>query len=189
MAEDERRADGRARVEAVIEQYGRLLRDAVTRACPARLGLQADDVEQEARLRLWKALESERPIHDVASYIYRVAATTTIDAIRRLKARREEQLVDGEQADGPVAQAPQRDTGGEEKALGRRLLLEKVERVLSGLDPRRALVVRLHLQGFTTTEMGRLTGSTEAGARNLLHRALRELRERLREEGITYAGE
>jgi RNA polymerase sigma-70 factor (ECF subfamily) len=187
MAEDDQ--DARARFAALVEQYGRLLHDAVVRACPTRLGVQADEVEQDARLRLWKALESEREIRDLASYIYRVAATATIDAIRRLKARREEHLPDAEHADGPAGEGPQRVAAGGEQAVGRALLLEKVERVLAGLDPRRSQLVRLHVQGFTTAEMGRLTGSTEAAARNLLHRALKELRERLRDEGITYEGD
>jgi RNA polymerase sigma-70 factor (ECF subfamily) len=182
MADD----DQHARFGALIEQYGRLLHEAVARACPTRLGLHADEVEQDARLRLWKALESEREIRDVASYIYRVAATATVDAIRRLKARREEQLPEGEHADGALGAEPQR---GGEQTVGRALLLEKVERVLAGLEPRRSQVVRLHVQGFTTAEMGRLMGSTEPAARNLLHRALRELRERLRDEGITYEGD
>jgi DNA-directed RNA polymerase specialized sigma24 family protein len=116
-----------------------------------------------------------------------VATTTTIDAIRRLKARREEQL-DGEAGEaewsGPVGEA-----AGGEQTLDRRLLLDKVEGVLGRLDGRRSRVVRLHLQGFTTTEMAALLGSTEPSARNLLHRGLKELRERLREEGITYAGD
>jgi RNA polymerase sigma-70 factor (ECF subfamily) len=177
-----------SRFATVVEEYGRFLRDAIARACPRHLGLQFDDLEQEARLRLWRALSRERPIRDLASYIYRVATTTTIDAIRRLKARREEQLDGGEageaESSGPVGEA-----AGGEQTLDRRLLLDKVEGVLGRLDGRRSRVVRLHLQGFTTTEMAALLGSTEPSARNLLHRGLKELRERLREEGITYAGD
>ena len=188
MADHDTPSGGDARFTAVLEQYGRLLRQAIARACPRHLGLQIDDLEQEARLRLWKALQSERPIEGLASYIYRVAATTTIDAIRRLKVRKEQQLP--ADAEGEAASyAPVHDSPDEEGALDRRLLLEKVERVLGRLEGRRAQVLRLHLQGFTTAEMAALLGSSEPSARNLLHRALKELRERLRDEGITYAGE
>ena len=180
--------DQDARFADVLEQYGRLLRDAIARACPRHLGLQFDDLEQEARLRLWKALRDERDIRDLASYIYRVAATTTIDAIRRLKARREEQL-SSDGPDGLERPEPEREAVDGEETLDRRLLLDRVEGVLGRLEGRRSQVVRLHLQGFTTTEMASLLGSTEPSARNLLHRALKELREKLREEGITYAGD
>jgi RNA polymerase sigma-70 factor (ECF subfamily) len=188
LGQDHRGPDDHARFLAVVEQYGRLLRDAIARACPRRLGLQTDELEQEARLRLWKALSGEREVRDPASYIYRVAATTAIDAIRRLKARREDQL-DPEEPDGLPRAEPARVAAEGEAALDRRLLLEKVERVLGALDERRAQVVKLYLQGFTTVETAALLGSSEAAVRNLLHRALKELRERLREEGITYAGD
>ena len=188
MAQDQGEPDSDARFAAVVEQYGHLLRAAIARACPRHLGIQPDDLEQEARLRLWKALSGEREVRDPASYIYRVAATTAIDAIRRLKARREQQL-DPEDPEGPPRAEPARAAEGGEAALDRRLLLDKVERVLGALDGRRSQVVKLYLQGFTTTETAALLGSSEAAVRNLLHRALKELRERLREEGITYAGD
>jgi RNA polymerase sigma-70 factor, ECF subfamily len=189
MAEDHGAPDQEdKRFAAVALEYGRLLRDAIVRTCPRHLGLQFDDLEQEARIRLWKALRSEREVRDLASYIYRVAATTTIDAIRRLKARREQQL-DPAGPEGSEGSLPAREAADAERELDRRLLLDRVERVLGDLDVRRSRVVRLHLQGFTTTEMGGLLGCTEPSARNLLHRGLKELRERLREEGITYAGD
>jgi len=145
-------------------------------------------LEQDARLRLLAALRRESEIHDLASYIYRVAASATIDAIRRLKARREEQLDPG--GDGePGLELPVEAAGSGERALERRRLLEKVEAVVDGLEARRGQVVRLHAQGFTTVEMARLMGTTEPAARNLLHRALKELRQRLRERGLTYAGD
>src|SRR5712692_10103132 len=75
----------------VMEEYGKFLRDTIARLCPKDLGVQFDDIEQEACLRLWRALQSERNISDMASYIYRIAVTATIDAVRRVKARREEQ--------------------------------------------------------------------------------------------------
>src|SRR6185295_16723515 len=76
----------------LLDEYGRYLRNVIARLCPKDMGLQFGDIEQDARLRLWRALESGREITDPASYIYRVAATATIDAVRRVKARREEQM-------------------------------------------------------------------------------------------------
>jgi RNA polymerase sigma-70 factor (ECF subfamily) len=189
MADHDTPSGGDARFAAALEQYGRLLRLAIARVCPRHLGLQVDDLEQEARLRLWKALQGERPIEGLASYVYRVAATTAIDAIRRLKVRKEEQFPAAAEGAETAAQEPAQDSPDADRALDHRLLLEKVEGVLGRLESRRAQVLRLHLQGFTTTEMATLLGSSEPSARNLLHRALKELRERLRDEGITYAGD
>jgi RNA polymerase sigma-70 factor, ECF subfamily len=189
MPHDAERPDVAADFAFVLEEYGRFLRSAIARICPRDMGLQFDDVEQEARLKLWRALESKRPIEDLASYIYKVAACATIDAIRRVKARREEPLEPGPAAGEAPRQEEVRRSEEAERTLDRRRLLEKVEGVLARLDDRRRTVVRLYLQGFTTTEMAALLGSTEPAARNLLHRARQELRERLEEEGLTYAGD
>lgn len=76
----------------VVEEFGILLRRAIIRFCPRDKGLQFDDIEQEARMRLWRALQDEREVTNYASYLYRIAATATIDAMRRVQARHEEQL-------------------------------------------------------------------------------------------------
>jgi RNA polymerase sigma-70 factor (ECF subfamily) len=177
------------KIAAVLDEYGRFLRQTLVRLCPRNLGLQVDDIEQDARIRLWKALQGERTIENLASYIYRVAANAAVDAIRRTKVRREQPL-EPEDAEGdPLPEASARVSADGERALDRRLLLEKVEGVLGQLETKRVQVVRLHLQGFTTSEMARLLGLTEPAARNLLHRALRELRQRLQDSGVHYAGD
>jgi DNA-directed RNA polymerase specialized sigma24 family protein len=112
-----------------------------------------------------------------------------VDAIRRLKARREQPLDHEGTPDGAGLPERAQTPADQEGALARRLLLEKALGVMDRLEDRRLRVVRLHLRGFTTTEMAALLGSTEPAMRNLLHRALKELRERLRDEGITYAGD
>src|SRR5262245_41706379 len=81
-----------ARFNSLLRQYGRVLRSAIAYHCPDYMGLDSDDIVQEACLRLWRAVSSEREIRDPASYLRRIAATATIDAIRRIKARREEQM-------------------------------------------------------------------------------------------------
>ena len=62
-----------ARLNALLEQYGALLHRTILRVCPRELGLLCDDIEQEALLSLWKALQSGREIAFPVSYIYKVA--------------------------------------------------------------------------------------------------------------------
>jgi DNA-directed RNA polymerase specialized sigma24 family protein len=81
-----------AEFNAILEKYGGFLRQTIARVCPKDLGIQFDDIEQDARLRLWRAIEAEREINFHGSYIYKIVVSVTINAIRRAKARREEQL-------------------------------------------------------------------------------------------------
>src|SRR5205814_6021176 len=78
-----------AQLQQLLDAYGAFLRAAVRRFCPSSLGIAADEVEQDARVRLWHALKRERNITDLASYLYKVAATAAIDAARRVRARLE----------------------------------------------------------------------------------------------------
>jgi RNA polymerase sigma-70 factor, ECF subfamily len=187
MDEAGTRAEADERWRALIDEYGRYLRRVVARLCPRNLGVNLDDLEQEARLRLWKALRSERKIDDPASYLYRIVSTATIDAVRRVRARREDPLEDPDEEEPRVVLA---DAGpSPERSAGRGILIQRIEQVVQGFPPERSRLLRLHLQGFTTQEIADLHGWTEPKARNLVYRTLRELRDRLRALGIEYEGD
>lgn len=175
---------------ALIDQYGRYLRAVIARLCPRHLGVQPEEIEQEARIRLWKALASERKIEDAASYLYRIAATATIDAVRRVQARREEALEGDTDAEGDPALMSLPDRGpSPEHSTARSLLIRRVAKVLERWPPERRLLLNLHLEGFTTQEIAQQLEWTEPKARNLVYRTLRELRDALRAEGVEYEGD
>src|SRR5262245_35350953 len=182
--------ESHARFEAVLEKYGRFLHNLITRLCPKDLGLQFSDIEQEARLRLWRALESEREISSLGSYTYRVAVSVTVDAIHKVKARREEQLqiaADEEEkpTDRGMVSGPE---DSPELLFERKEVMQKIERAMSRLQENRQLAVGLHLKGMTTEEIAQLLGWSEPKARNLAYRGLKDLRTELRSEGIDYDG-
>ena len=179
-------------LDGVLDEYGRFLRNTIAHLCPKDLGLHFDDILQEARVRLWRALEREREIPELASYIYRIAVTTTIDAVRRVKSRREVQLHlagdDSEEADPlvPVVDPVARPADSPERTAERRQVLEKVAAALARMSEQRRRAVGLHLQGLTTQEIADLLGWTEPKTRNLVYRGLNELRQQLQVEGVDY---
>ena len=172
---------------SLLEEYGRFLRQTIVRVCPKDLGLQFDEIEQDARLRLWRALESEREITDPASYLYRIAATATLDAIRRVKRKREEQMVTETDSEVIVPHtfianpmyAPDREAERQE-------LIDKVKTAMANLPDNRRTAVGLHLEGLTTQEIAELLGWSEPKARNLVYRGMQDLRQQLKEAGIEY---
>jgi len=174
-----------ARLNLLLDEYGRYLRNAIARLCPKDLGLQYGDIEQDARLRLWRALESGKEIADPASYIYRVAATATIDAVRRVKARREEQLrlVEEEDEGGLITLVANREESPD-RVVERRQMTKKVQAVFARLAEKRRSVVVLYLEGLTTHEIAHSLGWTEPKARHLVYRGLKDLRRELKAEGI-----
>ena len=179
-------ADVRAsRFDALVRDYGQVLRAAIARFCPPHLGLNTADIEQDATLRVWQLLGREIEIDNPASYFYRVAATATIDAVRRVKRRREEQLrLEGEEGDVAPTALPADLAHSPDALFARREIVTKVRTALLKLADNRRRAVGLHLQGMTTEEIGRVLGWTEAKARNLVYRGLADLRSELRAMGV-----
>jgi RNA polymerase sigma-70 factor (ECF subfamily) len=183
-----------AQFNAILEKYGAFLRKTIARICPKDLGIQFDDIEQEARLRLWRAIEAEREIHFHGSYIYKIVVSVTINAIHRAKARREEQLrLAGDDEDEDAAETPTitltaSAKNSPEVQAEREELLRKVEEAMARLPENRRLAVGLHLKGMTTDEIADLMGWSEPKARNLVYRGLKDLRGELRDMGVEYSG-
>lgn len=179
-----------SRYEKLLEQYAALLRAVISRHCPSRLGIDITDVEQEARIRVWRTLAREKELTDPPSYILRIAVTAAIDAVRRVLARREEPIPGPDCGESETArELPgmiSDPNAGPEAAAARSELMMKIRTALSTLPVNRRRAVQLHLQGLTLGEIAHLTGWTAGKARNLVYRGLADLRETLRREGIDY---
>ena len=177
------------RFNLVVEEFGVLLRRAIVRFCPRDKGLQFDDIEQEARMRLWRALQDEREVTNYASYLYRIAATTTIDAMRRVQARHEEQLeilVDQRTDEGEMMLLPAPVKDSPERLAESREAVDRVMSAVAKLPDAQRRAVGMYLQGMTSQDVADLMGWSEPKSRNLIYRGLKELRKSLREEGIDY---
>ena len=177
------------RFNLVVEEFGVLLRRAIVRFCPRDKGLQFDDIEQEARLRLWRALQCEREVTNYASYLYRIAATATIDALRRVQARHEEQLeilVDQRTDEGEMMLLPAPVKDSPERLAESREAVDRVMSAVAKLPDAQRRAVGMYLQGMTSQDVADLMGWSEPKSRNLIYRGLKELRKSLREEGIDY---
>ena len=141
----------------------------------------ADDLVQEVRIRLWRALASGERIESVpSSYVYRAAQSAARDLIRQRRARREAPLPD----DPPPEVHTAGGGRGPADLLEEGELAERVAMVVETLaEPRRA-VVRMYLAGYRAAEIEDLLGWSEPKVRNLLYRGLADLRGRLTEMGI-----
>jgi RNA polymerase sigma-70 factor (ECF subfamily) len=170
-----------ARLEALFRTYGARVRGLLTTYGLDRRGIDPADVEQEVRIRLWRALERDRSGSFHASYIQRVVATTVIDALRRAEVRAAEPLPEEDDEDvrlpdGPVG--PDRRASDDQRMRG-------LERCLAGIPPRRRLPILLHLQGFALQEIAELAGIPSAeAARKLVSRGTEELKRRMQQLGF-----
>lgn len=144
-----------------------------------RHGIDPADIEQEVRIRLWKAIERDRSGAFHASYVQRVVATTVIDALRRAEVRAAAPLPEDDDESG---QLPEEGVGPEQSASdGERM--SGLKRCLGEIPERRRLPITLHLQGFSLQEIADVVGTSAEAARKLVSRGMDELKTRLRELG------
>ena len=166
-------------LEAQLDHYQDRVRAAAARYRLA--GPEVDEVFQEVRIRLWRALKESGNISEVpASYVYRTAVSAAVDLIRRQRARREVELDPVRAEDDPtMGVVPAANRAAEENELA-----DLVDREIGGLPEDRALAVRMHLSGYPREEIAQLLRWSEPRTRHLIYRGLEDLRGRLRARGI-----
>lgn len=175
-----------AALESLVTRFARLLYHVAMRH-----GLAAEDVDdviQEVRVRLWRARPESETIASLGtSYVYRTATSAALEVVRRKRgscpattlADTQDELSDH----APLA-AVEAQEGGPEEALARAELAQALARAMLELSTTRRTAVRLYLVGYSRDEIARMTGWTEAKARNLIYRGLAELRGILERRGI-----
>jgi RNA polymerase sigma-70 factor (ECF subfamily) len=177
MSQDSDEVD--ARLAQVLNDFGSRLGVLMRGYRLDRHGIDPADVEQEVRIRLWKAISRDRSGAFHASYVQRVVATTVIDALRRAEVRATEPLPeeDGEPGDWPESGiSPEQSASDEERMSG-------LQHCLSEIPERRRLPITLHLQGYSLQEIADVVGTSAEAARKLVTRGLDGLKSRLRELG------
>jgi RNA polymerase sigma-70 factor, ECF subfamily len=134
---------------------------------------EAEDVAQEAFLRLWRAGTSlEIGTAGVKPWLRRVVSNLCIDRVRRLK-----RLTVVEELPEQV-EAPRQQASLEEKDMQRR-----VDQALKKLPERQRLALTLfHYEGLSQVEVGKEMGISDEAVESLLGRARRQLKAELQNE-------
>jgi RNA polymerase sigma-70 factor (ECF subfamily) len=160
--------DRRAALAAAFEDYHPELLSFLRRAC--RDDEAAEDLAQEAFLRLAREVDAGRTPEHLRAWLYRVASNLVVS-----RARRANTAVGWLRRHGPAALADDRAPSPEEGLLRRERRTE-LEALLDTLptDARTALL--LSGQGFTGLEIAAAIGRSHAATRTLLTRTRINLR-------------
>lgn len=173
-------ADPGFRLQQILDRFTARVKAQIESNRLFQHGIEVDDVVQEVRIRLWKALERDPNADFPASYIQKVVATTVVDAIRRAQVRAAEPLPDSDEGE---AELPDRAPEPHHAAHDAQQVALVAE-CIAQLGPRRRRPLQLYLQGFQLQEIADLSGLTLDAARKLVYRGLDEVKERLRTFGI-----
>jgi RNA polymerase sigma-70 factor (ECF subfamily) len=165
-----------------LDEIRRRILITVRHACPGWMANDVEDVAQNALIKVCQVLEreGERKRDLPPSYLWKVACTATVDAMRSRRSRRQGEVpMEGaaERILAPTdAPDPERRTTALEVG---RAITDCLQRLVR---PRR-LAAMLHLQGHTVPETARLMHWSEAKANNLVYRGIADLRRCLAGKG------
>jgi len=140
----------------------------------------AQDVYQEAFMRVYRNLNTFRFDCRFHTWLYRIVTNLCLDHMRKRKVRREESShVEG--ADGPIDRADTlqetRVDGDPQRSLFSGELRQGIHKALGQLTARERMVFELrHYQGLKLRNIGEILGTTEEAAKNCLFRATQKMR-------------
>ncbi len=145
----------------------------------------AQDIYQEAFLRVYRNLNNFRFDCSFHTWLYRIVTNLCLDQLRKRKVRKEEPTVITT-AEGVLDRADTlaeaRADGDPQRSLYSGQLRRKIKDVLSGLTPRERMVFEMrHYQGLRLRNIGEILGTSEEAAKNCLFRANQKMRAALGE--------
>jgi RNA polymerase sigma-70 factor (ECF subfamily) len=145
----------------------------------------AQDVAQEAVLRVWRTLDRFRPGEVLDAWIHRIVVNLAVDCLRRRRARPESRSA------GVAAELPLRDpAAGPEANLFARELEDALQEVTRDLPARqKAVFVLARIDGLPTAQIAEILGVTESTVRNTLFQARAAIARGLRERRPKLLGE
>lgn len=152
-------------------------------------GEEAQDLTQEAFLRVFRSLVKFRGDSSFYTWFYRIVVNVCLDSRRR--SRRWKQIFSpwrqvqrgkGSEGDVPEEQPDMRDDINPVSALSGKQFAKEIKRSLKALPERQRLVFQLKvLHGMSIREIAQVIGTAEGTVKSHLFRATRFLREELKE--------
>jgi len=141
----------------------------------------AQDVYQEAFLRVYRNLNSFRFDCSFHTWLYRIVTNLCLDHLRKRNVRKEDAPVAKDSSGGEydlLDQVPDARAGANpERDLMRRQLGARISGALEKLTPRERMVFELkHYHGLKLRTVGEILHTTEETAKNTLFRATQKLR-------------
>ncbi len=165
-----------------FEQLMTPLEKMVWRICWHYTGQRetASDCAQEAMIRIWRSLGGYRGECAFESWVYRIAANCSMDAMRKQKRDKSESIEPLKEAGFDPADP---EPGTEEKVIAaerKRQLRENIARLPE--DQREALIMT-QLEGISYEDAAERLGVSEGTVKSRVNRAKMKLKEWMEESG------
>ncbi len=142
---------------------------------------EAEDVSQEVFIKMYRALDHFRKDAKMSSWLYQIAVNTSIDSLRRKKAKPHINVEDLDQVgvrEQSLASASP-EANPERRAVAS-IMQRHIDQALDKITPQeRAVFVMRHYNEFKIREIADVLDVSSGTVKSLLFRALKKLRKEL----------
>lgn len=147
--------------------------------------IEAEDIAQEAFVKVYRNLPSFRGASTFQTWLYRIASNLTIDSVRRRRRRENTCSLDAplDTEEGQMAREQEDcSTPGPARDLETAELQRQVHRAIQQLSPKlRSVVVLYELQGLSYEEIADILGCPLGTVKSRLFNARMELKQKLQD--------
>jgi RNA polymerase sigma-70 factor (ECF subfamily) len=165
--------------QAAFEQLVHTYDQAVLRLALRLTGSASDaqDIHQEAFLKVYKKLHGFRFECSLGTWIYRIATNVCLDHLRRNRARKKNDAVEISDDDLLNQLSDDRPGNNPEQQLLDRELGAHILKAMQGLTPRERMVFDLrHFEGLKLQSVSEILNASEGSIKMTFFRATRKLR-------------
>ena len=130
----------------------------------------AEDIAQEAFVRIYRSIDAFRGESEFGTWLYRITVNASLDRIKQRKGRDEREVRNADHlADAMVSHSARPDENADVSG--------HIERALHELPTlQRAVVILRHLNGLSTRQVGNILQCSEGTVKTHLHRGLKKMR-------------
>ena len=142
---------------------------------------ESEDLAQEVFLRIYRARETYRPAAKFSTWLFRITANVSLNALRARSSRRDDVSIDrlAEWSDKPQVPADA-DARTPEHRLQRTELQDKVQEAIRALPEKQQIAVVLNkYEGMGYASIAKTLGCSTMAVKSLLARARENLKDRL----------
>lgn len=143
---------------------------------------EAEDIAQEAFLRLYRALPKFRGDSRVSTWLYRTVTRLAIDHLRRERLKRRLFFTRRDEDEPDPVELASNPRDNPERDLDAKQAMHRLRRALHQLSPRQRVIFNLrHYEGLPLRQIAELLELEEGTVKTHLHRAVSVLRSELNE--------
>lgn len=158
----------------ILDEMAISIRNIIYDSFPGTTLQEREDIEQEAKLKIWRMASNGKKIVNFRSYLWKVVYTTALDIIEdRMQNMSEEEIQRAIESTHPTRfceACPEFHWQHEEMKM-------KLNKTVAMLPARRRSVVRLWLADMNLEEIAAYLGWGGNQVRHLLYRGIEELKE------------